>query len=81
VSDVAVATATSVAATDPKETPVASVNPVPVIVTVVPPPDGPVVGETEVTVGAAPVYVYWSAAATALVPAGLVTVTSTVPSA
>ncbi len=81
VIDVADSTETLVAAVDPNETPVASVNPVPVIVTVVPPPDGPVAGDTEVTVGAAAAYVYWSAATAALVPAGLVTVTLTVPSA
>jgi hypothetical protein len=42
-----------VAAAAPKVTPVATVKPVPVIVTVVPPVAGPDVGEIEVTVGAA----------------------------
>jgi hypothetical protein len=40
-----------VAATPPKVTLVAPVKPVPVIVTVLPPADGPVLGVTEVTVG------------------------------
>jgi hypothetical protein len=42
-----------VAAVAPKVTAVVVENPVPVIVTVVPPAPGPVVGEIEVTVGAA----------------------------
>ena len=41
-----------VAATVPKSTLVAPVKPVPVMVTVVPPPVGPDVGEMLVTVGA-----------------------------
>ena len=40
------------AAVPPKFTPVAPVNPVPVIVRVVPPVAGPEVGETPVTLGA-----------------------------
>jgi hypothetical protein len=48
------------------------------MVTVVPPAVGPLVGETEVTVGAA-TKVNWSAALAAVVPPGVVTVTSTVP--
>jgi hypothetical protein len=51
---------------------------VPVIVTEVPPAPGPVLGATEVTV-APDAYVYLSAAVRALMPPGVVTVTSTVP--
>ena len=51
---------------------------VPVTVTVVPPPGGPNAGLTALTVGAAS-YVNWSAALVALVPPGVVTVTSAVP--
>ncbi len=46
-------TVTFVAAVVPKSTTVAPVNPVPVIVTSVPPAAGPVVGERPVTTGAA----------------------------
>ncbi len=53
-------------------------KPVPVTVTVVPPVDGPLVGETADTVGAE-TKVNWSPALVALVPFGVVTVTSTVP--
>ena len=42
-----------VAAADPKSTAVASRNPVPVMVTVVPPLSGPATGLTALTVGAA----------------------------
>ena len=42
-----------VAAVAPKITAVAPVNPVPLMVTVVPPDPGPEVGEIDVTVGAA----------------------------
>jgi hypothetical protein len=62
----------------PKLTAVAPVKPVPFIVTFVPPIIGPLVGERPVTVGAA-TYVNSSAAVTADVPLGVVTVTSTVP--
>ncbi len=41
------------AATEPKSTALASRNPVPVMVTVVPPASGPDTGLTAVTVGAA----------------------------
>ena len=58
----------------PNWTPVASLKPVPVIVTWVPPPVGPAFGLTEVTVGAAS-YVYWSALVAVEVPPGVVTVT------
>ena len=50
---VALTTTTSVAAVVPKSTAVAPVNPVPVIVTRVPPAAGPLFGLTPVTVGAA----------------------------
>ena len=45
-------TVTLVAAVDPKSTAVVPVNPVPVIVTLVPPPVGPAAGATCATVGA-----------------------------
>ena len=64
----------------PKFTLVAPVKLVPVMVTVVPPGPGPLVGEMPVTVGAA-VKVYWSALVVGEVPAALVTVMSTVPAA
>src|SRR6185437_9444407 len=44
-------TFTVVEAVGPKSTVVAEVNPVPLTVTVVPPPAGPPFGDTEVTVG------------------------------
>jgi hypothetical protein len=56
------------------------VKPVPVIVIVLPPPTGPVAGEIPVT-SVPGTKVNWSAGVTALVPSGVVTVTSTVPSA
>ena len=56
VIDVALTTLTFVAAFGPKSTAVAPVNPVPVIVTGVPPAVEPVAGLKPVTVGAA-VYV------------------------
>jgi hypothetical protein len=68
-----------VAAVDPKLTPVAPVNPVPVIVTSVPPAAGPEVGLIPVTVGPDATYVKRSPAWVGLVPAGVVTVTSTMP--
>jgi hypothetical protein len=52
VMDVGEFTVKPVAAVLPKSTAVAPVNPVPVIVTVVPPAAGPYVGATDVTVGA-----------------------------
>jgi hypothetical protein len=52
-------------------------NPLPVTVTVVPPALGPESGLTPVTVGAA--NLKWSAEEIALVPLGVVTLTSTVP--
>src|SRR5579862_8717355 len=54
-------------------------NPVPVIVTLVPPAVGPVGGDTDVTVGRGVVYVYESDGPVALVPPAPVTVTLTVP--
>jgi hypothetical protein len=53
VISVAESTVTALAAVAPKATLVAPVNEVPVITTLVPPPTGPVVGETLVTVGVA----------------------------
>src|SRR6478735_9103093 len=78
VIDVALLTVNEAAAVAPKLTAVAPVNPVPVIVTDVPPAAGPLVGLTLVTVGAA-LNVNWSLALVALVPLGVVTVMSTVP--
>jgi hypothetical protein len=65
-----------VAAVVPKFTPLAPMNPVPVIVTVVPPAVVPLEGATAVTVGA---YVNWSSGLVGDVPLVVVTVTSTVP--
>ena len=64
--------------TEPNLTAVTKVNPVPVIVTAVPPLAGPLVGAMPLTVGAA-TYVNWSAGVIALVPPGVMTLTSTVP--
>ena len=72
---------TPVPAVAPKLTVAALVNPVPVIVTEVPPAAGPLVGLMLVTVGATPVYVNLSPATIALVPPAVVTLTSTVPPA
>jgi hypothetical protein len=68
------------AATVPKDTAVAPVKPLPLTVTLVPPPVLPLVGVTLVTEGAdAVVKVKWSEAETAELPLGVCTVTSTVP--
>jgi len=67
-----------VPATVPNFTAEAPVNPVPVRVTKVPPPGTPAVGLTAVTVGHT-LNTNWSAELVALVPAGVVTVMSTVP--
>src|SRR5450830_673706 len=75
---VALTTVMPVAAVAPKVTAVVPVKFVPLIVTLVPPVAGPEVGEMLVTVGAA-TYVNWSAALVALVPPGVVILTSTVP--
>ena len=56
----------------------ALVNPVPVIVTAVPPAAGPLAGEMLVTVGAG-IYVNLSPVTIALVLPGVVTLISTVP--
>jgi hypothetical protein len=57
VMDVGLTTDTVVAATPPIVTPVAPVNPVPEIVTAVPPVVVPLLGVSEVTVGAGVTYV------------------------
>src|SRR5208283_1539080 len=75
---VADTTVTLLAPVKPKSTVAPVTNPVPVIVTVVPPANGPAAGEMPVTVGTGS-YVNWSDAEVALVPPGVVTVTSTVP--
>jgi hypothetical protein len=71
------------AATVPKRTCVAPLKFVPLIVTDVPPAVGPEVGDSELTVGAGTgggaTEVNWSAVAVALVPFGVVTVTSWAP--
>ena len=79
---VSLTTLTFVAAAVPKSTAVAPVNPVPMIVTEVPPLGGPAVGLMAETVGggaAGAVYVNRSADDVGDVPTGLVTVTSTAP--
>ncbi len=68
-------TVNEVAGTRPNRTAVAPVNPLPVRVTVVPPVTGPELGLIETSVGTER-YVNGSPA---LVPAGVVTVTCTVP--
>jgi hypothetical protein len=80
VIDVAEFTVNDAAAVPPKLTADAPVNPLPVIATLVPPAVGPAFGFTFVTMGPF-AYVYWSPAPVALVPPGVVTVTSTVPAA
>jgi len=67
-----------VAAVSPNVTAVISVNPVPVIVTAVPPAVVPVAGMMLVIEGTS-VYVNLSAATIALVPSGVVTDTMTTP--
>ena len=61
-----------------RKTAVADEKFVPWIVTVVPPDEGPAVGDTDVTVGVA-MKVNWSAAEVALVPPTVITLMSTVP--
>ena len=64
----------------PKSTPVdPETNPVPETVTVLVPPAGPLVGLTEVTVGAGVIGVVVARASSAEVPLAVVTVTFTVP--
>jgi hypothetical protein len=80
VISVSLTTTRAVAAVVPKSTAVAPVNPVPVIVTGVPPASVPLVGFSPVTAGAVTaLYVNWSAEEVGEVPAGVVTVTFTVP--
>lgn len=62
----------------PKETPVAPLNPVPLIVTSVLPATGPVAGEMEETTGAA-TYVYCTGLELPVTPKSEVTVTFTEP--
>src|SRR5215472_3926207 len=71
---------TPVPAFAPNLTVEAAVNPVPVMVTTVPPAAGPDAGDTPVTVGPE-LYVNLSSAEVGLVLAPVVTVTSTVPAA
>jgi hypothetical protein len=78
VIDVALLTVTPVADVVPNLTVAPETNPDPVIVTLVPPASGPADGLTDVTVGITS-YVNWSEMLVALVPPGVVTVTSTVP--
>jgi len=79
VIDVVLLTVNDVALVLPNLTAVAPVKLAPVIVTLVPPAAGPLLGEIEVTAGAVAEYVNWSAALVGLVPPKWVTVTSTVP--
>ena len=66
----------------PKATPVAPANPVPVMVTTVAPVLGPALGASLVTFGiGGVVYVYFVAALAAEMPPGVVTRTSTIPTA
>ena len=81
VIEVALLTANEAALALPNLTTVAPVKLAPVIVTLVPPAGGPLLGEIVVTAGGggtAP-YVNRPAALVVLVPPGVVTVTSTVP--
>ena len=71
-------TCRSVPGVVPNMTVVTPVNPVPVIVTAVPPVAGPLAGEMLVTVGTG-TYVNVSSVTIALVPLGVVTRTSIVP--
>ena len=78
VMEVALFTAKLVAAVAPNFTAVAAVKLVPVMLTTVPPADGPLLGLTLVTVGGG-TKVNLSAADVVLVPPVVVTVASTVP--
>src|SRR4051794_3260869 len=73
---VALLTVTLVAESPPKNTTAGFANPVPVIVTSVPPVDGPVLGEIPLTVGAAPKVNCWGAVP---LPFGVVTTTLNEP--
>jgi len=70
---------TEVADVEPNFTAVAPARPVPEMVTTVEPPAGPDVGLSSRTAGMRGTYMNRSAAEVALVPPGVVTVTSTVP--
>ena len=76
---VAETTVRLVPAVVPNLTAVAPINPVPVTVTRAPPALDPLVGEILVTVGRGAAYVNRSAVEVALVPPGVVTVTSVIP--
>ena len=81
VTVVELTTLTPVAAVPPKLTVAPLMKFVPVIVTAVPPPDGPLFGLTPVTVGTPALYVNLSPATTPEVPPDVVTLTSTCPAA
>lgn len=76
--DVVLLSVNDVAARLPNFTALSPVKFVPVIVTLVPPATGPPEGDIEVTVGPA-TYVKMSDGDCALIPPGVVTVTSTTP--
>ena len=78
VSSESLTTVTAVAGAVPKSTTVVPVKPVPSIVTEFPPATRPADGLTLETVGTA-MYVNWSPTFAAVVPFGVVTVTSTTP--
>ena len=80
VISVEVTTLKEVAAVVPNVTALVPVNPVPTIVTAVPPPSGPALGVTLLTVGTLS-KLNWSADEVVEVPPGVVTVVSTVPAA
>src|SRR2546421_2532343 len=73
LSELTVKPSTSVV---PNSTAVVPMKPAPRIITVVPPPTGPLVGDTSSKAGR---YRNWSTELVPLVPSGVVTVTSTVP--
>src|SRR5438874_5872539 len=79
VIDVELTTVTLVAAVAPNATVAPVMKLVPVIVTDVPPPEGPLFGLTELTDGVTAVYVKSSATVFVDVPPDVVTITSTVP--
>src|SRR5438477_5952027 len=79
VIDVELTTVTLVAGVAPNATVAPVMKLVPVIVTDVPPPEGPLFGLTEVTDGVTAVYVKSSAAVLLDVPPEVVTRTSTTP--
>ena len=82
VMEVALTTFTPVAAVPPKLTVAPDKNPLPVMVTAVPPAVEPEVGETAVTVGAGFVVLYvYPFVRVPLCPSLLVTITFTAPAA